>query len=71
MVCALYTLGLSWQHINHLNLFIVYQLQAYLKPHMIVHRIIHKLKVSCTKSAYYSICDDCHVNVIETWMNGN
>ena len=33
--------------------------------------VLARLKDSYIKSAYYSICDDYHVNSYEIWMNGD
>ena len=82
MFCATSTLGISWQHLNHPNLFVraVYRFHVYFHIRLILHELgislphedgFSKVKNSYIKSAYYSICDDCGVDPAETWMYGD
>ena len=80
MFCVTSALGISWQHLNHPNLFVrsVYRFHVYFHVRLILHDLIissphedgfSKFKNSYMKSAYYSVSDDYGVNPDETWMH--
>ena len=82
MFCATSALGMSWQHLNHLNLLVrvVYRFDVYFHVQLILHDLgislphedgLSRVKNACIKIAYYSICDDYVVDVDETWMHGD
>ena len=69
LFCATSTLGISWQHLNHLNLFVraVYRFDVYSHIRSILHELgislphedgFSKVKNSYIKSAYFNICND-------------
>ena len=75
-------LGSSWQHLNHPNLLerAVYRFHVYFHVRLIFDDLhiplpdedgFNKVKNGYTKSAYYSICDDCGIDADETWMYGD
>ena len=81
MFCVTSALGISWQHLNHPNLFVrsVYRFHVYFHVRLILHDLgislphedgFSKVKNVYIKSAYYGICDDYGVNPDETWMCG-
>ena len=82
MFCATTAVGISWQHLSHPNLLVraVHRFHVYLHVQLISHDLViplphedgfSKVKIGCTKSAYYSICDDYGVDADETWMYGD
>ena len=82
MFCATSALGISWQHLNHLNFLLrsVYRFRVYFRVRIILHHLrislphedgFSKVKNPSSKSAYYSICDAYGVNADETWMYGD
>ena len=82
MFCVTSALGISWQHLNHLNLLVraVYMFHVYFHVRLILHDLgislphedcFSKVKNADIKSAYFSICDYYDVDVDETWMHGN
>ena len=75
-------LGISWQHLNHLNLLLraVYRFHVYFHIRLILHELgvslphedgFKKVKNAYIKCACYSICDDYGVDEKETWMHGD
>ena len=77
--CAKCALGISWQLLNHRNVFV----QSGYRFHMYFHipLILHELSISLPhedgfsnvenaymKSVYCSMCDDYAFDVDETWM---
>ena len=81
MFCATSALGISWQHLNHPNLFVrsVYGFHVYFHVRLILHNLgfslLHedgfsKVENVYIKSVYCSICDDYGVDVDERWMHG-
>ena len=75
-------LGISWQHLNHPNLFVraVYRFHVYFHIRLILHELrislthedgFSKIKNAYIKGAYYSSCDDYGVDPTETWMYGD
>ena len=82
MFCAASALGISWQHLNHQNLFVcsVYRFHMYFHIRLTLHELgislphedgFSKVKNAYIKSAYYSICDDYGVDADETWIYGD
>ena len=82
MFCVTSALGISWQHLNHPNLFVrsVYRFHVYFHVRLILHELsiflphedgFSKVKNAYIPSAYYSICDDYGVDANETWMHGD
>ena len=82
MFCATSTLGISWQHLNHPNLFIrsVYRFHVYFHIRLIFHELnislphedgFSKVKNSYIQGAHYSLCDDYSIDPSETWMDGD
>ena len=82
MFCATTALGISWQHLNHLNLLVrsVYRFHVYFHVRLILHNLgiplphevdFSKVKNDYFKSAYYNVCDDYGVDATETWMHGD
>ena len=82
LFCATSALGISWQHLNHLNLLVrtVYRFQLYFHVRSILHNLgtplpyedgFSKVKNSYINSVYYAICNDYGVNPNETWIHGN
>ena len=78
--CATKALGISWQHINHLNLLlrIVYRSDVYFHVRIILHHLgislpheaeFSKIRDFYIKSACYGICDDYGVNSNKTRVN--
>ena len=74
LFCATSALGISWQHLNHLNLLVraVYRFHLYFHVRSILHNLgtpfpyedgFSKVK----NSAYDAICKDYGVNPNETW----
>ena len=84
MFCATSAYAVSWQHLNHQNLFVrsVYRcLQcsfvvlctnsiACLGISLPHEDCFGKVESSYIKSEYYSVCDDYGVNADKTWMHG-
>ena len=77
MFCAASVLGFSWQELNHPDLLVcsVYRFHMYFHVRITLHHLgislplednFHKVKNSCIRNAYYSICDDYGVNAEET-----
>ena len=75
------TLGIFWQHLNHLNLLVrsVYRFHVYFHIRLILHKLgislpledgFSKVKNSYIQSAYYSLCNDYGVDPSRTWMYG-
>ena len=66
MFCVTSTLGISWQHLNNLNLLdcAVYRFHVYFHVRLILGISLphedgfSKVKNAYIKTAYYSICDD-------------
>ena len=82
MFCVTSALGISWQHLNHPNLFVrsVYRFHVYFHVRLILHELgislphedgFSKVKNAYIKSAYYSMCDDYGVDADETWIYGD
>ena len=82
MFCATSALRISWQHLNHLILFVctIYWFHVHYHVRIILHYLgisfpheddFNNVKNSCFKIRYYNICDDYGVNVGEIWMNGD
>ena len=82
MFCVTSALGISWQHLNHPNLFVRsgYRFHVYFHVRLILHELsiflpheegFSKVKNAYIPSAYYSICDDYGVDANETWMHGD
>ena len=82
MFCVTSALGVSWQHLNHLNLLVgvVYRFHVYFHVRLIFHELhislphedgFSKVKNSYERSAYYSVCNQYGVNPDETWMYGD
>ena len=80
LFCVTSALGISWQHLNHLNLLVrsVYRFHVYFHVRLILHDLgislphedgFSKVKNSYMKSVYYSVCDGYSVNADETWMH--
>ena len=78
---ALFTsaLGISWQHLNHPNLFVlsVYRFHVYFHMRLVLHDLgiflpheegFTKVKNSYIQSAYYSLCNDCSIDPTKKWM---
>ena len=81
MFCVTSALGVSWQHLNHLNLLVgvAYRFHVYFHVRLIFHELhislphedgFSKVKNSYERSAYYSVCNQYGVNPDETWMYG-
>ena len=81
MFAATSTLGISWQDLNHLNLFAhaVYRFHVYFHVRLKLHELgislphkdgFSKVKNSYIQSAYYSLCDDYDIDPTEIWMYG-
>ena len=79
LFCVTSALGISWQHLNHPDLLVrsVYRFHVYFHILLILHELgislphqngFSKVKNSYINSAYYSLCDDCGVDLSETWM---
>ena len=77
LFCATSSLGISWQHLNHLNLLVraVYRFHVHFYVRLILHDLgiplphedgFSKVKNDYIKSACYSICDDYGVDAYET-----
>ena len=75
-------LGISYQHLNHLNLLVraVYRFHPYFYVRSIFHNLatplpyedsFSKVKNSYVNSAYCAICNDYGVNPNGTWMYGD
>ena len=71
--CVTSALGISWQHLNHLNSLVrtVYRLHVYFHLRLILHKLgislphedgLSKVKNSYIQSAYYSLYDDYGVD---------
>ena len=82
MFCVTSALGVSWQHLNHPNLLVrsVYRFHVYFHLRLILYELgislphedgFSKVKNAYIKSAYYNLCDDCGVDLSETWMYGD
>ena len=84
MFCLTSALGVSCQHLNHLNLLVgvVYRFHVYFHVRLIFHELhislphevgFSKIKHSYSykRSAYYSVCNQYGVNPDETWMYGD
>ena len=82
MFAATSILGISWQHLNHLNLLVraVYKFHVYFHIRLILHELgiflpdedgFSKVKNSYIQNAYYSLCDDYSVDPSKTWMYGD
>ena len=81
MFCVTSTLGIFWQHLNHLNLLVrsVYRFHVYFHIRLILHKLgislphedgFSNVKNSYIQSAYYSLCNDYGVDPSRTWMYG-
>ena len=79
LFCVTSALGISWQHLNHPDLLLrsAYRFHVYFHILLILHELgislphqngFSKVKNSYINSAYYSLCDDCGVDLSETWM---
>ena len=77
MFCATGALGMSWQHLSHLNMLVcaVYRLHVYFHTRLVLHKLgiplphengFSKVKNSYIQSAYYSLCDDYGVDPSQT-----
>ena len=82
MFCVTSALGVSWQHLNHLNLLVrdVYRFHVCFHVRLILHDLdtplpyedgFNKVKNAYIKREHYSICDDCGIDADETWMHGD
>ena len=82
IICVTSALGISWQHLNHLNLLVrsVYRFHVYFYIRLILHELgislphedgFNKVKNIYIQSGYYSLRDDHGVDPSETWMHGN
>ena len=82
LFCVTSALGISWQHLNHVNLLVrsVYRFHVYFHVRLILHDLgislphedgFSKVRNSYIKSAYYSVCDDYGANQDVRWMHGD